>query len=82
MKPELFGRVWRCLIVTVYEGLTIALDVVLAAATTVALYYGLLGMARQSVRGDRMVTARADGSGRAAVDDEELSRALRHSRSI
>jgi DNA-directed RNA polymerase subunit RPC12/RpoP len=31
----------------VYEVLTVALDVVLAAATTAALYYGLLGMIGQ-----------------------------------
>jgi hypothetical protein len=32
------------LIVAVYEVLTIGLDAALAAATTAALYYGLLGM--------------------------------------
>ncbi len=45
---------------TVYEDLTIALDVVLAAATTVALYYGLFGMVRQSVRGDRLGSVGGD----------------------
>lgn len=35
----------RCPILTVYEALTVALIVVLAAATTAAIYLGLRGMA-------------------------------------
>ena len=66
---------------TVYEGLTIALDVVLAAATTVALYYGLFGMVRQSVRGDRLGSVgggRGDVPAASTANDEELPRALHH----
>jgi hypothetical protein len=71
--------------VTFYEDLTIALDVVLAAATTVALYYGLLGMVRQSVRGDRLGSVgrgRGDVPAASTANDEEPSPALHHSPSI
>ena len=70
---------------TVYEDLTIALDVVLAAATTVALYYGIFGMVRQSVRDDRLGSVgrgRGDVPAPSTAHDQELSRALHTSPSI